>query len=692
VVSRAGRGGAGDDASRSTGSGTQARPPRRVAPISAGSVLQGRYRITGVLGAGGMSTVYKALDLRFPNVERVCAVKEMFDGGGDETTRQGRAVAFEREAGLLAILSHPLIPKIFDYFSESGNHYLVQEFIPGQNLETLLENAAEGFLESELIDWAVQICDVLAYLHGQQPDPIIFRDLKPSNVMIRDDRSLMLIDFGIARAFQQLQRGTMIGTEGYAPPEQYRGVADARTDIYALGATLHHLTTRIDPRFETPFTFDQRAPRDYNSRISLVFERAIMRALAYRPNDRYTTAAEFKAALLRCRGGGTRLRGRPTVSLSGPLNDNSGGLVAAPVPAVRARPLPSRVRQEEQPPAPVTGSAAAHAPAPTERLVWSVLTQDEVRGGGTIAGDRFLIGSYDARLHAIGLDGTPAWQFTAGRGICSTPASWRDLAIVGAEDGAVYGLALADGRLKWRYRTSMAVRSSPQLTEDGNIIIGSDDSFIYNLAAANGAMLWRYRAYGPVRSSAALTDDLAIIGSDDGFLYALAQDSGRQVWRFATGKPIFATPAVYGYVVVCGSLDGSIYGLDLARGEFRWRVETGGPVVASAVLDGGCAYVGTTGGRFLALDLATGERVWEVPHGGRVSATATLTVDRVYYGALDGAVYCLDRATGAVVWSYVLGKPLTGAAALTPAGDLLLIGGTDGKIHALATGELPPAE
>ena len=575
MVSRAGRGGAGDDAARSTGSGTQVRPPRRVAPISAGSVLQGRYRITGVLGAGGMSTVYKALDLRFPNVERVCAVKEMFDGGGDETTRQGRAVAFEREAGLLAILSHPLIPKIFDYFSESGNHYLVQEFIPGQNLETLLENAAEGFLESELIDWAVQISDVLAYLHGQQPDPIIFRDLKPSNVMIRDDRSLMLIDFGIARAFQQLQRGTMIGTEGYAPPEQYRGVADARTDIYALGATLHHLTTRIDPRFETPFTFDQRAPRDYNSRISLVFERAIMRALAYRPNDRYTTAAEFKAALLRCRGGGTRLRGRPTVSLSGPLSDNSGGLVAAPVPAVRARPLPSRVRQEEQPPAPVTGSAAAHAPAPTERLVWSVLTQDEVRGGGTIAGDRFLIGSYDARLHAIGLDGTPAWQFTAGRGICSTPAGWRDLAIVGAENGAVYGLALADGRLKWRYRTSMAVRSSPQASPRTAIslsvpTIASSTTSRRRTARCSGAIAPTGRCVLRRRSRTIWRS----LGPMMAF-FALAQDSGRQVWRFATGKPIFATPAVYGYVVVCGSLDGSIYGLDLARGEFRWRVETG---------------------------------------------------------------------------------------------------------------------
>ena len=122
-------------------------------------------------------------------------------------------------------------------------------------------------------------------------------------------------------------------------------------------------------------------------------------------------------------------------------------------------PLPRRTGRRRRYPLP----AQRLQVAPAERLIWVSATADEVRNAGTTAaGDRFLIGSYDARLHAIGLDGTPAWQFTAGRGICSTPAGWRDSLIVGAEDGAVYGLALADGRLKWRYRTSMAVRSSPR--------------------------------------------------------------------------------------------------------------------------------------------------------------------------------------------------------------------------------------
>lgn len=630
-----------------------------------------------------MSTVYKAFDLRFANVERVCAVKEMFDGGGDESLRQQRAANFEREAGLLAVLSHSLIPKIFDYFAEGGSYYLVQEFIPGQNLETLIEQTPDGFLETELLDWGVALCDVLSYLHGQVPDPIIFRDLKPSNIMIRDDRSLMLIDFGIARTFQQQQRGTMIGTEGYAPPEQYRGVADARTDLYALGATLHHLATRIDPRFEAPFTFDQRPPRQHNPRISAGLEGVILKGLAYAPRDRYGSAAEFKAALLRCRAATRRLSPDPLATPA------PSGRLKSPHP--RRAAILSAVADDAAvaPAVPADTAAALPTPvAPAERLVWSVATGDEVRNGGALAYGLFLVGSYDTHLYAFDpLTGGLLWQFAAGRGICATPAVWRDTAIVGSEDGAVYGVGCDSGRLKWRYRTNMPVRSSPRIGASG-VIVGSDDSFVYKLDPATGTLLWRYRTYGPVRSSAAFSDGLVLIGSDDGFIYALAEDAGRQAWRFATGRPIFASPTIEGKVVICGSMDGSIYGLGAGGGELRWRFDTGGPVVASAATRDGRAYVGTSAGRFCALDVATGERVWEVTHGGRVTSSAAVTEHCVYYGALDGAVYCLDRATGELIWAHTLGHPVPASPVLYR--DLLLVGGTDGKVYALATGEDAP--
>src|SRR5215210_3991204 len=269
-----------------------ARKPRILVPgrnnlLKPGTVLQNRYRILDIRGVGGMSTVYKSRDLRFTSVDRLCAVKEMFNSAEDAKLRQLRLANFHREASLLATMTHSAIPRIYDYFEQQGTIYLVLELIAGHDLETILSQRGEPFDESQVLDWAISLCSVLRYLNNQKPEPIIFRDLKPSNIMIRtDDQALMLVDFGIARSFAPQQKGTMIGTEGYAPPEQYKGIADARGDIYAFGATLHHLSTGNDPRSETPFTFAQRPPRKLNPMLSPAFEDLILRCVAYSPDER----------------------------------------------------------------------------------------------------------------------------------------------------------------------------------------------------------------------------------------------------------------------------------------------------------------------------------------------------------------------------------------------------------------------
>ncbi len=227
-----------------------------------------------------MSTVYAARDLRFGQVERITALKEMVDHDPDPGTRALRLVNFERESAMLATIAHAAVPKIYDYFSHEGLVYLVLEYIEGQDLERALEANNGPFDEARLIQWTREICSVLETLHNNEPDPIIFRDLKPSNIMLRKNGQIALIDFGIARMFQNHQRGTMIGTEGYAPPEQYRGIADYRGDIYALGATLHHLATDSDPRQETPFTFQERQIRSLNPEISEEFAAILTRMLA----------------------------------------------------------------------------------------------------------------------------------------------------------------------------------------------------------------------------------------------------------------------------------------------------------------------------------------------------------------------------------------------------------------------------
>src|SRR5512139_2719947 len=170
--------------------------------LQPGAVLQGRYRITGVIGVGGMGSVYQARDLRFPNVVRYVAVKEMLNLTTDPSVREMTLKTFERESDMLAALSHPAVPEIYDYFSSKDRAYLVMEYINGRDIEALI-NATNDFLPVEtVLQWAIDMCDVLGYLHMHEPDPIIFRDVKPSNIMIDQHNRIRLVDFGIAKMFQ----------------------------------------------------------------------------------------------------------------------------------------------------------------------------------------------------------------------------------------------------------------------------------------------------------------------------------------------------------------------------------------------------------------------------------------------------------------------------------------------------------
>ncbi|MEJ2607360.1 MAG: serine/threonine-protein kinase, partial [Anaerolineales bacterium] len=170
--------------------------------IQPGTTLQDRYLILGLLGAGGMSNVYKGRDLHFPNVQKLVAIKEMTSMVSDQTMHEMIVTNFEREADLLATLSHPAIPRIYDYFIHNNSLYLVMEFIDGLDLEALLAESEEFLSEQQVVEWAIELCDVLSYLHNHQPEPVVFRDMKPSNIMIDQHSHIRLIDFGIARVFQ----------------------------------------------------------------------------------------------------------------------------------------------------------------------------------------------------------------------------------------------------------------------------------------------------------------------------------------------------------------------------------------------------------------------------------------------------------------------------------------------------------
>jgi serine/threonine-protein kinase len=259
------------------------------------TVLNGRYVLLSKIGQGGMAAVYKATDNQDPST--IWAVKEMSDSAITDPEERSYAVqCFHREAHLLQMLDHKNLPKVVDVFTEGSKHYLVMEFVPGESLEALYISRREPFPEDDLLPWAYQLCDVLAYLHARNP-PIIFRDLKPSNIMITPDDQVKLIDFGIVRFFKPgKDRDTLaLGTPGYTPPEGISGQTDERSDIYSLCVTLHQLLTGHNP---VKSLFNLPPAREVNPAVSEDMDRILRRGTQSQPAERWSSAEELRAALL----------------------------------------------------------------------------------------------------------------------------------------------------------------------------------------------------------------------------------------------------------------------------------------------------------------------------------------------------------------------------------------------------------
>lgn len=274
----------------------------KLKPLDNGAVLNSRYEIVRRIGGGGMGAVYLAKDLNLGGVQR--AVKEMIQAYVDESQQEKAVQDFRRESLLLSQLEHPSIPTIYDYFYEEagGRFYLVMKYISGGDLSARLRSTPEGKIdETSVTKWAIQIADVLDYLHHQQP-PIVYRDLKPSNIMLDTiSGKAMLIDFGIARWVNKEEKGvTAVGTMGYAPPELFAGNAEPRSDIYSLGATMFHLLTGADPQSNPLLIFDfnkNPKPRQINLALSVEIEDILLRAVEYNPGLRFESAAKMRDAL-----------------------------------------------------------------------------------------------------------------------------------------------------------------------------------------------------------------------------------------------------------------------------------------------------------------------------------------------------------------------------------------------------------
>lgn len=603
--------------------------------LQSGVTLVNRYNIQDVIGVGGMGSVYRARDLHFPNVVKLVAVKEMINQAPDPLVRQTIVQNFEREANLLATLNHPSIPRIYDYFTQNDHSYLVLEFIHGKDLETVISDA-NGFLpEDQVVSWAIQLCDVLAYLHGHKPDPIIFRDMKPSNVMINHNGDVVLVDFGIAKTFQTGQKGTMIGTEGYSPPEQYRGEATQIADIYSLGAALHHAITRRDPRLEPPFSFAERPLRRINSNISVEFEAVVNTALQYNPADRFQSAESMKDALMN------------VARKTGVLSKITSAL---PVSSGGVKPL------------------------------WSFKCEDEIRGTPFLHQGMLFVGCYDNNLYTLNAaDGQFQWKYPTDGGIVARPLVYDNNVFLCSEDKRLHVISMRTGKLIWTYFTEGKIYSSPRIS-DGHIFFGSEDQDLHAVNATSGRAIWKFSTDGAIYSTPLLANEMIYFGTEAGSVYAL-DFRGELKWRFQAKRAVTSSPINKGQSIYLASVDGTLYSLDSKNGWAIWKFRLGKGSISSPAIAEDFIFIGAADGFIYCVDIRTAKEVWRFRTENQVSSSPAVYKDSVYCGSVDGSMYCLEYRTGRLRWKFESQAAITGSPIVFD--DIVYFGSTDHHVYAL---------
>lgn len=597
-------------------------------------MLQDRYEVQDVVGMGGMGAVYRSRDTNFKAI-RLVAVKEMITQVTDSLIRKNIYKIFEREANILATLRHPSIPRIYDYFIVKDRAYLVLEYVHGKNLEQLLTETDNFFPEEQLLSWAVEICDVMEYLHSYKPEPIIFRDIKPSNIMVSLQGHISVVDFGIAKVFESDQKNTMVGTQGYSPPDQYRGEATPKVDIYALGATLHHLATLKDPQLEAPFSFSERPIAEINSYVSPEFIAVVNMALEYRPEDRFDSASEMKEALLN-------------------VAQQTGTLLNLALPSTAAK--------------------------SSVKAIWTAETEDEIRGTPTLHDGTLFIGSYDKNLYAYdAATGQSKWTYATDGGIPGKAVAYDNNVYFGSEDQRLHVVSGRSGAVVWTHYTDGPVRSSPRIAQ-GHAFIGSDDGFLHAVNTATGRLSWKVDVGSAVRSTPFVTDEYAFFGSEAGD-FTCVDFRGDARWRFKAKRAITSSPVVANDAVVFASMDGTLYALEAKSGWAIWRFRLGKGSISTPYIENNLAYVGAADNVIYCVDMRSAKEIWRYETQHQIAGSPIVHQGALYCGSADGHLYCLEAESGRLRWKFQTAGPITGNPLATD--DMIFIGSTDKKIYAL---------
>lgn len=619
-----------------------------------GTPLQDKhYIIEGLLGQGGMGMVYKVRDTHLGVLR---AMKEMSVRFGE---RGAELVNSTREAYMMMAQDHEGIPKVYDIFKQFDRSYIVLDYVDGVTLQDKLMRSATNWLTQEEVGrWMLQLAQIVEYLHSQQP-PVIFRDLKPGNIMLTPDHRIVLIDFGIAKFYVDGAPQTTVGTEGFAAPEQRTGGAEPRSDVYALGAIMYYLLTRTIPQLPV----SAYLPRLYNEAISPQVEQVIVRCMEYNPDHRFQSASEFHEALSMALGITSARIGQYT-------------------PAGKYEPHLADSRGWRRTADPLKMGAGHLTP------LWASQTEGPIWGTPTILPPQqgqsgmIFIGSYDNNLHAFGLNrGEHLWMVATDGGICVKPVIWRNLVIFGSEDQILYALDVTNGKEKWRKPTLGAILTAPRIFND-ILYVGSDDGNLYALNPEDGSHVWRVSTYSPLRSSVDFGNGQVYVGSYNGKLIALDALTGALKWNYPTQNKVVSSPYFADNYVYVGSMDYHIYCVEAKSGFGAWDVRTEREVTSSPIVVGDQLFIGSGDGRLYSINSRTGRRNWSHQTRGQVVSTPAYAEGVVYFGCTDRRVYALDTQKGRHVrWQFETGDRVVGSPIIY--NGVVYIGSTDGYLYAL---------
>jgi serine/threonine protein kinase len=520
-------------------------------PLQAGQILNNRYRIVRLLGQGGFGAVYRAWDM---NLNIVCALKENLDTS-PEAQRQ-----FAREASLLATLRHPHLPVVGDHFSLPGQgQYLVMDYVEGEDLQAMLDRTSGPLPEAQVLPWIIQMCDALTYLHSHHP-PVIHRDIKPANIKITPEGQAMLVDFGVAKVYDpnlKTTLGARAVTPGYSPPEQYgRGATDARSDIYALGATLYALLTGDTPPDSVDIMTRRAAPpapaHTLNLQISPQVSAGIEKAMQSDWSQRYTSAAEFAAAVAPPKPPEqvTPTPGQPVLATQASSQMPKASAAIRPqaspaAPRTQAVAPPSAVQAPSQPRKQVSGPSL---PINRNWLVW----------GGVAAGLLVVI------VIAIGFinNRTPKPSNIALAPLTSMPAS-TDVFFTSNRNGGweVYRLSNEQGTQQVTSTAGGGLSWNGIPTPDGDVLFTSNRTGhreVYRLTLAGVERVTDTATGESWDGVPAPGGDVLFTSNRTGKkeIYRLSQDGVEQVTNTADGESWGAFPTPEGDILFTSTRDG----------------------------------------------------------------------------------------------------------------------------------------